>query len=228
MRGSGPTGFEGIKIRPEGGAPQFEPALYVYPKAIGQQPACPTSSLIGLDKVLSTVEPTPGSEKYIQAPLEGKVWNLETISGFSATYGANLYTGRGNGTPIDLGLGEGPQRIQDLHAHDHRRQRGMGGPTTTITSKSTTSRTGPHRIAADLLRQQGSREGSKRKGKRRDRIPELGGERKFIRNPTSCNPPGPATRDQAPGGPARRHADGTRIHGARGHGRNPSEHVQGN
>ena len=82
--------FKGIELPPE---KPGEPPLYIYPE---NKVPCPLDTVIGVNTVLTAAKPLPNAEpkKFAAVKLQGLVYNLTPLSGFAATYGAALYTGK--------------------------------------------------------------------------------------------------------------------------------------
>lgn len=58
-------------------------------------PKCATSSIIGENKVIQVVEFPEGSHKFVDAPLAGKVYNVEPPVGFGSDYGVAIEVAAG-------------------------------------------------------------------------------------------------------------------------------------
>lgn len=178
------TGDEIVKENPE----KLTPALYIYPE---NKVECPIGSIVGVNQVLTDVEPEPGSNKFLAVPIEGFVYNLEPLTGFAATYGVALYTGQ------ETEIMHGVKRKVYTHTiiegnvewatnyHDYFEIHNI--PPGLIRSRLAFF--GDHllTVAEEKTNTFGLGEVSYTVGT----TPAT--RTTFLRNPTTCNPPGPAT-----------------------------------
>ena len=135
----------------------FEGKLLEPEKGLYSEPACPASSVIGVNKV-KTLFPIGGG-KFIDAPLEGKVYNLEQPNGLGSYFGVAIEVAA---KVVSHTYIEGNVEWASDY-HDYFEIHGVT----------------PGLIESRLVF----------KGRENEAKEPTG----FIRNPTSCNPPGAAT-----------------------------------
>jgi hypothetical protein len=85
----------GVSTNPEVATPkcplaEFTSTLVEPEKHLYMAPKCAPGSIVGENKVLAVVEFPPKSGKFVDAPLTGKVYNLEQPEGFSSYFGVAL------------------------------------------------------------------------------------------------------------------------------------------
>jgi hypothetical protein len=75
--------------------PEFTSTLVEPEKHLYLAPKCAPGSIIGENKVLAVVESPAKSGKFVDAPISGKVYNLEQPEGFSSYFGVALQVAAG-------------------------------------------------------------------------------------------------------------------------------------
>jgi hypothetical protein len=140
------------------------------------EPTCAPSTLIGINRVVTAV-PTGGSPPFVDVPLTGKVYNLVPPPGYSSDYGValNLHPIFGATVFGHTFIEGNVEWASDYHDYFEIKN-----------------------IAPGLIESRLIFYGAQEIEEIEESSSEitnvfLTGERKFIRNPSACNAPGPAT-----------------------------------